>query len=260
MVCYRVAALVVVHLVLTGCSSPEVGGTTDTRTQSDSSFSDPTADAGIASTNSANTSLEATAIQPGDPEIIACARIQPSAERLGCYDELAVARGYEPPQDVVQSTGKWLVNETTNPIDDTRTVTLILTAEPGSSSTRMGELPVLVARCQSNTTELYINWGQYIGDDSSSVYDEWKYVTVRVGSDDAQQQRWGVSTSRESTFAPNWAGSLLQRMATNNTFVARTTPYGENPMTAIFDTSGLSDALVPLMDECGWSLDGQSSE
>jgi type VI secretion system (T6SS) VasI/EvfG family protein len=189
-----------------------------------------------------------------DSGLIECASITGTTERLGCYDELAIVRGYRPPLTSHRGTGKWHIEETSNPMDDTRRVTLILTAEPNSSRSRMRQLPVLVARCQSDTTELYINWDQYVGDDSSSVYDEWKYVTIRIGGGEANRQRWSVSTNRQSTFAPGWAGNLLRQMATENSLVVRITPYGENPMTAIFDTTGLEEALVPLMDACGWSL------
>ncbi|EKK98854.1 hypothetical protein VCHC41B1_3364 [Vibrio cholerae HC-41B1] len=34
--------------------------------------------------------------------------------------------------------------------------------------------------------------------------------------------------------------------------VAQITPYNENPLTAIFDTAGLSNALLPLRKTCNW--------
>ncbi len=95
---------------------------------------------------------------------------------------------------------------------------------------------------------------EYLGDDSDSVYGNWKYVTVRIGSQKAVKQRWGVSTDSKATFAPNWAGSLLKSMAKADTFLIQTTPYGESPVTAIFHTAGLQNALVPLAKACGWSL------
>jgi type VI secretion system protein VasI len=70
------------------------------------------------------------------------------------------------------------------------------------------------------------------------------------------EQRWDLSTDSKATFAPAWAGDLLKEMAGSNSFIAQTTPYGESPVTAIFDTSGLREALKPLMEVCGWSMDG----
>ena len=195
-----------------------------------------------------------------DAEIVACASISDTTRRLTCYDELAITRGYQPEIHSNRTTGNWLINESVNPLDDSRTVTLLLPSTPASTQSRTRDRPVLVARCQSNSTEVYINWYQYLGDDSSSVYSNWKRVTVRIGTGDAREERWGISTDNDATFAPSWAGNLLREMLTSDTFIARTTPYSENPMVAIFDTTGLEQALVPLADACGWAIDGSGTE
>lgn len=194
-----------------------------------------------------------------DQSLNECARIRRDVERLVCFDALAVSRGYQPTGTRSTQTGKWTINETVNPIDDTRQVTLSLTAEPASSTSRFGGRPNFIARCRSNETEAYILWHTYVGDDSSSPYSEWKHVTVRVGSAQAERQRWTVSTDRRATFAPSWAGNLLRRMAESNSLIAQMTPYGENPMTAIFDTTGMADALAPLMEVCDWNLTGEAN-
>lgn len=150
------------------------------------------------------------------------------------------------------STGKWRVSEDSNPLDDTKTVMLMLDAEEGSS--RYGDRVAFVARCRSNVTEAYIVWGDYLGNDSRSVYSDWKLVTIRIGDAPAEEQRWGLSTDSKATFSPDWAGTLLKSMATTDKFVARTVPYNESPVTAVFDTTGLAEALSPLMETCGWSL------
>jgi type VI secretion system protein VasI len=184
-----------------------------------------------------------------------CAVINGELDRLGCYDNLAKRFGLAGPQEQKPAStglGKWRVSKKVNPIDDSVTVTAILDADSGLG--RRGEEVFFVARCQSNETEAYIGWEDYVGDDSSSVYENWKYVTVRIGDGDAEVQKWGVSTSKDATFAPNWAGTLLKKMAKSNKFIVQTTPYGENPVTAIFDTTGMMDALEPLAETCGWSL------
>ena len=43
--------------------------------------------------------------------------------------------------------------------------------------------------------------------EKSDVYDEFKFVTVRVGDAPAREERWSVSTSGDATFAPGWAGT-----------------------------------------------------
>lgn len=157
----------------------------------------------------------------------------------------ASAPELEPPDP-----GKWQVSRSTNPIDDSPTVVLTLRADSGQST--YGESIVFIARCQSNTTEAYIIWNDYLGDDSSRGYDQ-KYVTVRIGDAAPEEQTWGISTDSEATFAPGWAGNLLKRMLESGRLVVRTTPYNENPVTAIFDTSGLHVVLPELAETCHWS-------
>ena len=149
-------------------------------------------------------------------------------------------------------SGAWRVRTETNPIDDTQTVTLSLAAETGTS--RSGDPVTFIARCKSNTTEAYVVWGDFRGDDSGDVYAEWKRVTVRIGAGQAREERWGVSTDRNATFAPSWAGNLLKELLDEDRLVLQTIPYGENPNTAIFDVSGLRSVLGELAETCNWSF------
>jgi hypothetical protein len=129
---------------------------------------------------------------------------------------------------------------------------MMLVADEGRSRWRT---PItFVARCQSNKTEVYIDWASYVGSDSHSPYADWKYITIRVGSGSAQKQQWPLSTDKRGTFAPQ-AGKLLKEMASANSFLAQVTPYSESPITAIFDTTGITAALEPLAKACGWKLD-----
>nr|WP_255743756.1 type VI secretion system-associated protein TagO [Aliiroseovarius sediminis] len=149
-------------------------------------------------------------------------------------------------------SGVWRVRTNINPIDDTQTVTLSLTAETGTS--RLGEPVTFIARCKSNTTEAYVVWGDFLGDDSGDVYSEWKRVTVRIGAGQPREERWGVSTDRNATFAPSWAGNFLKELLDENRLVLQTIPYGENPNTAIFEVSGLRSVLGELAETCNWSF------
>ena len=111
----------------------------------------------------------------------------------------------------------------------------------------------IVARCGSNKTELYAIWNTYVGDDSNSVYDEFKNVEVRIGDAPANTERWSVSTDKQATFA-GAAVPMLKAMAGEEKLVLRTTPYGENPITAVFDLSGFREAVSPIAKECNWEL------
>lgn len=156
----------------------------------------------------------------------------------------------EPSRAEDLGSGKWRLRTETNPIDDTKTVTLSLAAETGTS--RLGDPVTFIARCKSNKTEAYVVWGDFLGDDSGNVYSEWKIVTVRIGAGDAREERWGVSTDRKATFAPSWAGNLLKELLGEDRLVLQTIPYGENPITAIFGVTGLRDVLGELAGTCNW--------
>lgn len=196
--------------------------------------------------------VSAAAIE--DEAVAKCAVIEGDLDRLGCFDDLARDNNLDGPQPVAvgnASPGKWVVSRDKNPIDDSERVVIQLVADTGTSR---WEGPIsFIARCQSSETEAYINWGDYLGNDGN-FQNEYKNVTVRVGSDQASTQRWTLSTDSKATFAPDWAGELLKKMAASNKFISQVTPYGESPRTAIFDTAGMTEALKPLSEVCGWKL------
>ena len=97
-------------------------------------------------------------------------------------------------------------------------------------------------------------WHDYVGDDSMDVCDEWKWVEVRIGSAPSERQRWGVSKDNKATFAPDWAGGLLKQMVGEDRMLLQVTPYGESPVTAVFDIDGLEVPLRELAETCNWSF------
>ena len=64
--------------------------------------------------------------------------------------------------------GTWQVRQSTNPLDDSRTVVAILEAVEGVGGFD-SEPITLIARCQSNTTEVYVNWHEFLGVDDQRV-------------------------------------------------------------------------------------------
>lgn len=145
---------------------------------------------------------------------------------------------------------KWLYHESQNPVDDSTTAMLIL--EPDTGKNYKGTFD-LTARCKSNKTELYVQWRDYLGDDSDSVYEDWKHVLVRVGESTAKTQRWSISTDKTATFSRS-AIPLLREIAKNDRLLLETTPYNENPQQAIYDTTGLKEPIAKIAKLCNWSL------
>lgn len=149
------------------------------------------------------------------------------------------------------TNGKWVIDSSTNPLDDSKTSTATLAADEGTS--RFNGPVRFVARCQSNQTEVYVVWHEYLGDDSRSVYDEYKMVDVRVGDAESSSQQWGISTDKQATFAPA-SIDLLRQMAKQKRLVMQTTPYNESPITAVFDLTGAKAAIGEVAKTCNWEL------
>jgi len=176
-------------------------------------------------------------------EIARCASLEGELMRLACYDQLARACGLlasSPDKD----NGKWVVNVETNPLDDSKMVALVLTADTGA--TRLGEKVVLVLRCMSGETKVFIIWSDYLGSGSGTD------VTWRVGDSPATTARWRLSTDSTTTFYPYDAIAFIGQLIGVSRLVAQVTPYNESPITAVFDLRGLANAVRPLREACGW--------
>ncbi|EPX76802.1 type VI secretion system-associated protein TagO [Salipiger mucosus] len=171
-------------------------------------------------------------------------------------DSLVAAGESETPSETEQDnafTGKWDVSTDVNPMDDSKTVLLRLMSDSGTGGFQDRPI-VFIGRCKSNTTEVYVVWHDYLGDDSNDVYQDWKYVTVRLGDGKAQRQKWSTSTDSKATFSPMWGGELLKNMLGHDKMVLQTTPHSENPTTAIFDIRGLENVLGELASTCNWDF------
>jgi type VI secretion system protein VasI len=117
-----------------------------------------------------------------------------------------------------------------------------LDADQGSG--RYGGTVDLVVRCKDNSTELYINWKSYLGMDTTSI-------THRIDKEKAISTSWLVSTDHKSAFMRSPVATL-KRMVGGQSFIANVTPYGESPVTAVFDIKGADAALRDVRKGCGW--------
>ncbi len=180
-----------------------------------------------------------------EKEVIQCAALGNSVERLSCYDALADGKGLSKQTVSTQSAGKgkWSTSTTTDPLTDQSIYIAMLDADSGSG--RYGGRVGMVVRCSKNTTEWYINWNSYLGIDETAI-------THRVGKSKAQRRSWVVSTDHKSSFYPGSPVPILKEMMKSDSLVANVTPYGENPLTASFNISGAEAALADIRKGCGW--------
>ena len=112
----------------------------------------------------------------------------------------------------------------------------------------------LAVRCVENTTAFVINFGEYLGDDSSSVYEKWKRVTIRLDDQNPIVKRMDVATNNEAVGLWNGGTSIpfIKSMIGKKQMVVRITPYGENTREMTFPIEGLEYFIDPLRESCNW--------
>lgn len=179
-------------------------------------------------------------------EFAECSSKKGDLDKIKCFDNLANKynlNGVQTSRKEIQDSGKWNVSIDTNPIDDTKTVTLYLLADSGKSS-MLGQPVVLFIRCKSLETNVFINWSDYLGSEAT--------VLTRIGKEKAETRNWNLSTDSQATFLPRNEVDFLNKLLIVDSFVAQVTPYNESPVTAIFDVKGLSNAITPLRETCNW--------
>ncbi len=179
-------------------------------------------------------------------EIAKCAAISSDLERLVCFDTLARAQGLDRPQPRAVPTadvGAWQVRDEVNPLDDTRTVDLALVATGGTAPD--DRQVILNIRCHGGETELYINWRSHLGSGAQ--------VATRIGTGAVDRRPWNLSSNQQATFYPrNDAVAFIKALMTADRLVAQVSPSAGNPVTAVFETPGLENAVKPLRQACRW--------
>ena len=178
-------------------------------------------------------------------KIAKCAMKNSDASRLICFDALSQSLGVDKPKNKTTSKGKWLVSESKSLIDDSLTVTLMLSsAETITTSYRRQIYPTMILRCSENKTNAFVNWNMFLGSDS-------KRVLVRIDKKKAKTQRWYVSTDSKAIFAPKDI-SFIKSLFGHEKILMQLTPYNESPRMATFEIGGLKEAIKPLRKACGW--------
>ena len=134
-------------------------------------------------------------------------------------------------------------------LDDSMTVNAILVVDSVSPTDRgpFNNDPIrLIVRCRSNTTDVYIEWATFLGLDDQSV-------TYRFPPADSRSERWGLSTTNQSTFVDRPI-PFLRTLVESERLILRTVPYGESPYTARFNLQGAEFAIRPIADACNWTF------
>ena len=143
-------------------------------------------------------------------------------------------------------TGKWHEVINVDPMTDKEIVILSLNADNQihTQYTYQSFTPSLYIRCKDKKTEAYINWGTYLGLDTTQV-------TIRIDKQRKVTQTWGLSTDNKATFSPS-GYSFSKKILKHKKLIASTVPYGDNPVTTIFNIEGFENASKNLRKHCGW--------
>lgn len=170
-------------------------------------------------------------------DISKCYNIQNSVKQLECYDKLAIKHNIAKQITKSLSTSnKWKVSEEVDPLSDSTVITFF-----NKSTTAKSHLnrPVyLVIRCDNQKRpEFYINWQQYLG---SKTYLNWRFDKEKV-----EDGTWNLSSDSKASFFPTYSGieKFVYKFTKYDKYVARTTPYKDNPITAEFDISSFGEVV-----------------
>ena len=110
--------------------------------------------------------------------------------------------------------------------------------------------PVLVVRCLSRQTEVFVVTG------STSIERKGDSHTVRIQFDDGAEmvQEWSGSVSSQELFAPDGV-ALARRLARARTMRFGFTPYNASPVVARFHVGGFDQLVGLVATTCGWRAD-----
>jgi type VI secretion system protein VasI len=179
-------------------------------------------------------------------EMSKCAAVIDSVKRLECFDSLTKilpAPTPSSPSAPAPDIGKWRVNESVSPLDDSKTVTISLDANsPVPAKYKRESTPTLVIRCQQKQISAFVNFGFYLTTQNLPV-------TTRLDKEKATSRTWSISTDYEAVFAPS-EREFVKSLLKHQQMLIELTPYSESPVMTTFDLTGLTSAIKPLQEAC----------
>ena len=141
-----------------------------------------------------------------------------------------------------EPAGRWQKIVEIHPQDRTKVVQMMIAAE--SRLPAQKDTAALVLSCQSGETDAYIIWRQYLGS-----YD--LDITWKAGTSPEVTETWSLSTDNEAVFAPE-AIKFIKQLMIYDVLMVKTTPFNSEPLTLVFDTTGLDQEIDDLRKACKW--------
>lgn len=168
-----------------------------------------------------------------------CASMANTSSRLDCYDRLVTTLGISP---AGPGGELWTVEFLVDPLTDERSARAVLPALEGQG---VDESPVqFIVECRSGRTGVLLDWGQPVGDGGT--------IMLRLDSDEPQETFWEMARNRTTAHYRSDGAPLVRAITPRRRMVARVAPSGREPVTAIFDLTGMPEAMAPVREACGW--------
>lgn len=147
--------------------------------------------------------------------------------------------------NINESSDIWDVNFSRSEMDDTPQV--VMRVESLETIEKHGNLirPILIIRCAENSTDLFITYKKIFLNTESIQ------VEYRLDDNKSIKATWGISTDYKATFARKPI-NLIKSMFNKDRMLIRLTPYGDSPIVAKFNISGLKESIEPLRKACRW--------
>ncbi len=179
--------------------------------------------------------------EPLESQMLACRAKTIPAERLECLDAIPLAA---PPTTDSVGTGRWIVDESRSPLDDSPLVTATLPTSSGATDL------VFAVRCKEGRTEAFVSANQPIG------FSQTIEVQYRMGQAPAVRADWAASTTGRGAFAPRGTViSVVRAIPAEGTMFVRV--RGQvTILEASYETRGVDEVRRKVAAACRWPAEG----
>lgn len=147
--------------------------------------------------------------------------------------------------------GDWYVQIETSPMDDSRTVAMVVLSNEEIPS-RFGQTgtATMLIRCLENTTSIHIS----MNDNFLSDIQGYGNVEYRLDKETARSKSMHVSSDNGALGL--WSGNrsipFIRQMFGKDQMLVRITPYNDSPLMVTFPIKGTEEAILPLREACHW--------
>lgn len=138
--------------------------------------------------------------------------------------------------------GKWQVKLHADPMNDSSIALVMIQSEADDVT--------LGLNCRKDTDDVGIIWRRFLGGEEING-EEQKDIIYRVDQGQPIVATWKVMPDRTTVRAFTPEG-FVREIRDSSRLVLQVEPYQEMPLTVVFETKGLRDALLATTPECDW--------